>query len=42
MRIFVTKPFMRFADRENIDERHLREAVERAETGRIDADLAAA
>lgn len=39
MRIFVTKPFARFADRENIGDDALREAVARAEKGLIDADL---
>lgn len=39
MRIFVTKPFARFADRENIDNDTLREAVDRAEKGLVDADL---
>lgn len=39
MRIFVTKPFARFADRENIDNDTLREAVDRAERGLVDADL---
>ena len=39
MRIFVTKPFARFADRENVGEDVLPEAVDRAEKGLIDADL---
>ena len=39
MRIFKTKLFARFARRERISDAHLREAVERAERGLIDADL---
>ena len=40
MRVFVTKEFARFARREKIADRMLCEAVERAERGIIDADLA--
>ncbi len=39
MRIFKTKWAVRFARRERIDDDSLREAVERAERGLIDADL---
>ena len=39
MRVFKTKWFVRFARRERIADRTLREAVERAERGLIDADL---
>ena len=39
MRIFKTKWLARFARREGIDDRSLREAIERAEQGLIDADL---
>lgn len=39
MRIFKDKGFSRFARRENIADRTLCEAVERAERGLIDADL---
>ena len=39
MRVFKTKPFARFANREGIAEKELREAVRRAERGLIDADL---
>ena len=39
MRTFKTKPFARFAHREGIDDRALCEAVVRAETGLVDADL---
>lgn len=41
MRIFLTKPFARFARRERIADRQLRESVDRAERGLIDADLGA-
>ncbi|MBI5129926.1 MAG: type II toxin-antitoxin system RelE/ParE family toxin [Rhodopseudomonas palustris] len=41
MRIFLTKPFARFVRRERIADRQLRESVERAERGLIDADLGA-
>lgn len=39
MRVFVAKSFARFADREGIGDSELREAVERANRGLIDADL---
>lgn len=39
MRVFKTRPFGRFARGENISDGVLREAVARAEEGRIDADL---
>ncbi|MCW5700805.1 MAG: type II toxin-antitoxin system RelE/ParE family toxin, partial [Rhodospirillales bacterium] len=39
MRVFKTKPFARFADREGIADAELREAILRAEDGLIDADL---
>jgi hypothetical protein len=39
MRIFKTKWFARFARREGIADESLREAIERAERGMIDADL---
>jgi hypothetical protein len=39
MRIFKTKWFARFARREQIMDAGLREAIERAERGLIDADL---
>ena len=39
MRIFVTRWFARFARKERISEKRLREAIARAERGAIDADL---
>jgi hypothetical protein len=39
MRIFKTKWFGRFARHEEISDKNLREAIERAERGLIDADL---
>jgi hypothetical protein len=39
MRIFKTKPFVRFASREGIADAALVEAVRRAERGILDADL---
>lgn len=39
MRIFVYKPFQRFADKEGLSETDLCEAVKRIEAGYIDADL---
>ena len=39
MRIYKTKPFARFADHEGIHDDALCEAVQRAETGLVDADL---
>jgi hypothetical protein len=39
MRAFKTKWLARFARREGISDRSLREAIERAERGQIDADL---
>ncbi|ABE41400.1 protein of unknown function DUF1044 [Rhodopseudomonas palustris BisB5] len=41
MRVFLTKPFARFARRERITDLQLRATVERAEQGLIDADLGA-
>jgi hypothetical protein len=39
MRVFKTKPFARFADHERIDDEALCDAVHRAESGAVDADL---
>ena len=39
MRIFKTRAFARFADREGMEDAVLRDAVRRAESGLIDADL---
>lgn len=39
MRVFKTRPFVRFAARHRIDDAVLIDAVERAERGLIDADL---
>lgn len=39
VRIFKTKRFAKFARREGIADESLREAIERAERGTIDADL---
>lgn len=39
MRTFMTKEFARFARREGITDKALCDAVDRAERGRIDADL---
>ena len=39
MRAFKTKAFARFADREGIDDAALYEAVDRARSGLVDADL---
>ena len=39
MRTFKTKAFARFADRERLEDTALCEAVQRAATGLIDADL---
>jgi hypothetical protein len=39
LRLFKTKEFARYARREGIDDERLREAVERAAHGLIDADL---
>jgi hypothetical protein len=39
MRVFKTKWFARFAQSEEIADKGLREAIERAERGLIDADL---
>jgi hypothetical protein len=39
MRIFKTKPFVRFADHEGIADAELCDAIQRAEEGLIDADL---
>jgi hypothetical protein len=40
VRVFKTKRFAQFARRERITDRSLCEAVQRAERGLIDADLA--
>ena len=39
MRVFKNKVFARFAERNNIEDHHLCDAVQRAERGLIDADL---
>ena len=39
MRVFATKWFVRFARKEGLSEKRLREAIERVEQGSIDADL---
>ncbi len=39
MRVFKTRPFVRFAEREDISDKALCEAVGRAEAGHADADL---
>ena len=39
MRIFKTRAFGRFARKERLEDRVLREAIERAERGNVDADL---
>jgi hypothetical protein len=39
MRIFKTKPFVRFADHEGIADAELCDAIRRVEEGLIDADL---
>jgi hypothetical protein len=39
LRVFVTRWFARFARKERISEKRLREAIARAEWGSIDADL---
>jgi hypothetical protein len=39
MRIFLTKTLARFVRREEISDQALREAIERAERGLVDADL---
>ena len=39
MRLFKTKSFIRFARRERISDASLREAVQRAERGLVDAEL---
>lgn len=39
MRIFKSKWFQRFARKEGLEDSVLREAVERAEKGQVDADL---
>jgi hypothetical protein len=39
MQVFKTRWFARYARRERIDDKSLREAIERAERGLIDADL---
>lgn len=39
MRIFTNRWFVRFANKQNISDDDLREAISRAENGLIDADL---
>jgi hypothetical protein len=39
LRVFATKAFSRFARKERLDDRHLCDAITRAERGLIDADL---
>jgi hypothetical protein len=39
VRLFKTKWFMRYANRERIGDRSLSDAIERAERGLVDADL---
>ena len=39
MRTFKTRPFARFADREGVEDAALRDAVRRAGSGLVDADL---
>ncbi|KMK50480.1 addiction module toxin RelE [[Actinobacillus] muris] len=39
MRIFKTRAFTKFATKQNIDDKALLEAIERAEKGLIDAEL---
>ena len=39
MRVFKTKPFIRFAVREDLEDDALCEAVQRADKGLIDANL---
>lgn len=39
MRVFKTKPFRRFAEREDISDEDLCDAIARAEARQIDADL---
>lgn len=39
MRTFKTKPFVRFADREGVEDAALRDAVRRVGSGLVDADL---
>ena len=39
VRVFKTRPFARFAARENIGDKALREAADRASKGLVDADL---
>lgn len=39
MRLFETKWFVRYARRERLDDRSLRNAIQRAERGLVDADL---
>ena len=39
MRVFKTKPFSRFSSNEGIDDALLCEAVKRAESGLVDAEL---
>jgi hypothetical protein len=39
LRVFTTKVFARFARKERLDDRRLREAVARAERGLVDAAL---
>lgn len=39
MRVFMTRVFARFAGKEGLDERRLGEAIARAESCSVDADL---
>lgn len=39
MRVFLNRPFQRFARKEGVSDQAIREAVARAERGLIDADL---
>jgi hypothetical protein len=39
LKVFATKWFVRFARKEKIENRRLREAIARAEAGSVDADL---
>ncbi len=42
MRVFKTKEFARFARKARIDDAALRDAIDRAERGLVDADLGGA
>lgn len=39
MKVWKTREFARFAHREDIQDAHLRQAIERAQSGLVDADL---